>query len=154
MLRKSAAAASLALGGAVLSGSAGAQGAQTYRFPISGTIINPCNGDLLGYQGVNHLVMHITQDSDGGIHGYYSLNHSNLKAVAPDGTEYSLTGGYRRNINQRPPAPWTVTSTERFNVVSHGSEPNWIIWGRSHLTINANGEVTAAHSDFDTECRG
>jgi len=45
------------------------------------------------------------------------------------------------------------TMDQEFGLESHGSEPN--VFGKSklHVTINANGDVTASVSDFSLTCQ-
>jgi len=39
------------------------------------------------------------------------------------------------------------------NVVGQGQALNLILRDTSHFTVNANGEVTAVHSNFVFECK-
>ncbi len=48
------------------------------RSPLAGEVINPCTGELVRFEGTQHLVFHSTEDADGGFH---FRGHTNLQAT-------------------------------------------------------------------------
>jgi hypothetical protein len=48
---------------------------------------------------------------------------------------------------------FTFTFVNNFRIIGQGPGNNFLIHENFHLTINANGEVTASHDNFSVECK-
>jgi hypothetical protein len=45
------------------------------------------------------------------------------------------------------------TFVNNFRIIGQGPGNNFLVHENFHLTINANGEVTATHDNFSVECK-
>jgi hypothetical protein len=126
------------------------------RIPIFFGVVNPCNGEeLVSLEGDIHIVISMTEDGNGGFH-FGVLNESHFSGIgAMTGAQYR--GFFNSNghfhVLQPFPQIFTVASPGTMTI-SSGDVPNFIVLFVSHLTINANGEVTVDKNEFRTECRG
>jgi hypothetical protein len=105
------------------------------------------------FSGNLHVLIHTTADSSGGFHTDLEENGQDISGVGASGTVYSLPIAVHDSLND-PGGPTEATFTDRLGVVSHGSAPNFEFRLTSHLTFNANGELTSYHVDFATVCPG
>lgn len=124
---------------------------------ITNTIIeNPCTGELVKLSGTVLILVHETVDANGSTHTRLLRVAQGVTAVGLlTGTEYQVSGpSPNSSINIGGPLPMETTFGADFHVISHGTEPNWLVHALIHTTTNANGEVTADISDFSSECRG
>ena len=122
--------------------------------PISGTVFNPCNGETVTFTGVDHFTAHVTLDSSGGFHSDF---HDNIH-VTGTGDQGNLYEG-----NQEDNSPTHISGNNlgaeqtlplTFSEIAKGSAPNFEVHALQHITINANGTVTVAFSNFTSSCRG
>ena len=144
-----AAAAAALVGGATLamaspaSGAAAPAGATIVRTDETGEVVVCDDGVLTVTSGVFQIVVHETRTPSGAYHLGVEGNAQGVKAVAPTGATYQLPGGFWMEMNVTPGAT-TQTETDVFNVIGQGSAPNFTVRGVTHMTVNANGNVTAS----------
>jgi hypothetical protein len=97
--------------------------------------------------GVLKIVTHETLTPSGAFHLSVEANAQGVSAIAPSGAAYQALGGFRVETNLTPGAT-TQTEVAVLNVVGQGSAPNFTVRGVVHLTVNANGNVTALVNHF------
>ena len=123
--------------------------------PVSSSVVNSCNGDVVNYQGTLHVTNTFTTDSSGGTH---MKTHSNFQDVTgvgtPSGINYRVgtTSNETTNDNDGPQLEMTVIQIVK--VVSQGSAPNLFLHFVLHVTVNANGQTTSTVTEIRSECRG
>lgn len=119
--------------------------------PISGAVMNPCNGETVTFSGVDHFTAKITLDGAGGVHGDF---HDNIHVTATGslGNEYEGNQEDNNPINGRVGMEQTFVLT--FSEISKGSAPNFEVHVLQHITVNANGTVTVFISHLTSNCRG
>lgn len=122
--------------------------------PISGTVTNPCNGELVDFSGTLHEVISETFDSSGGIH---FDDHFNIHVTATGettGTNY--VGNQEEHLTENFNSGGSITVTEpfTFSEISKGSAPNFIEHALYHVTVNPDGTVTSFIDTYSAECRG
>lgn len=120
------------------------------------TIAPACNGEDVFLSGELLLIFHTTIDAGGGIHSKFTLVPRHVRGVGSEtGTIYKAVGGERSHFNvDADEAPLNETFTTMFNLVSQGGSDNLKSKGTFHITINANGEVTAFVDRFSERCVG
>lgn len=128
---------------------------QTFPFATVYPAQATCTGEPIRVGGEVHLVAHVTVDEHGG--GVVVL-HSNLQGASGtgllSGTAYEVvTVGNRHGEAVYGSLPQTFTTQVRSLVVAPGGQNNFAMTNAFHVTINANGELTALVSDFSSECR-
>lgn len=106
-----------------------------------------CTGEDVALSGTIHLVSH-TQ-ADGSTVGHF--NYQNVTGVGlTSGTRYRAT-----TVDQQwlaAPFPTSIHSTGTFHLISQGSSSNLLVTVLTHITVNANGEVTASIDVLSMQC--
>ncbi len=126
------------------------------RIPIFFLVVNPCNGEeVVSLEGDIHIVVSTTEDGHGGTH-VGVMNESHFSGIgALTGAQYRGFFNSNGHFNVRPPFPQILTlASPGTMTISSGNVPNFIAVIVSHLTVNANGEVTVTKDEFRAECRG
>lgn len=118
--------------------------------PVSGAVFNPCNGETVTFTGVDHFTMSLTFDGAGGFH---ANAHDNVHVTATGSLGNSYEGNQEDNnpFNGRVGVEQTFGLT--FSEISTGSAPNFEQHILEHITVDANGRVTAFFSNFSSNCR-
>lgn len=134
----------------------GAQAAVQFNqnVPLNVTEFNPCTGETIAFSGEIHLLFGETASSNGGLHVIFMDNVNDVKGVSNTGTTYSGVGGDWSSFNAMPPYPFEATATDVFGLISHGSTPNFKVIATFHITVNANGSITAFVTDLRITCSG
>jgi hypothetical protein len=148
----------LMIGIALVAAAAGATAAPAanlanVRVVLPFAISNPCTGeDVVGEIRV-HFVLNFTTNGS-RVSGTELLQYS-VKGVG-------LTTGAQYAGNESGHAPFTanllngqatMTDSVTFHLTTPGGGNNLVIKGRSHTTINANGDVTVSYDDLSLSCR-
>jgi hypothetical protein len=121
-------------------------------FPVSFSVVNPCNGETVVVSGNEHDTLHMTMDGNGGFHGVFHMNLQDVSGVGDQGNTYRIPATFHDNINGKVGEEETLTATS--NVISQGSAPNFLLHDDTHITVHPDGTVTSSHDNFRTECRG
>ena len=119
--------------------------------PISGAMLNPCNGETLTYSGVDHSTARVVFDGAGGFH---MTQHDNihLTATGDQGNSYEGNQEDTNEVNGRVGVENTFVLT--LSAISKGSAPNYEVHFLLHVTVNANGTVTSFVDHSTANCRG
>ena len=123
--------------------------------PLSGSVANPCNGDVVTLQGNIHVTNHMTTDASGGTHLKTHLNFQDVSGTgSPSGLNYNVrtTTNETVNDNDGPQSEATIISTVK--LISQGSALNSFLQTVFHVTVNANGVTTTTVDETKIECRG
>lgn len=144
----------------------GAAVVQNIFFPAGGTFYNVCTDEFVGFaEGSGfHVVFRVTENAN-GFHLGFHQNGVNLHGPGfendggtpgdPTGTRYHGMLSINETWNASPPFPETYTFLFRTVVNATGNLPNRVQYQKFHVTVNAQGEVTALLDEpFKTECRG
>jgi hypothetical protein len=125
------------------------------RFPVAFGAINHCTGEEAFIEGTAHSVFHFTEDANGGFH-VKSLFHVQGQGVSPSGAKYVIHDSSNSHFNVRAESADNLTHTGTFKVIRQGSatpEDDFKVKLLFHVTINANGEVTAEVEADERECK-
>jgi TRAP-type uncharacterized transport system substrate-binding protein len=125
------------------------------ELPISGSVLNICNGDTVTYQGTVHVVNTVTNDASGGFH---LKTHSNYQDVtgtgSPSGLTYRVRTTINETVNDNDGPQFETTVIQTVKLISQGSAPNLFLHVVMHVTINANGQTTSTVNEVTAACRG
>ena len=124
---------------------------------------NACTGEYVGFDAgsVRHTVTQVVDDGAGGYHIRFIRNGQHYNGPGLEwtgsgwvetGTRYVGNGVTTRSINAKPPFPGEYTYTSNTRVMQKGSGANMLFHEVDHITVNANGEVTADVLDGWFEC--
>ena len=129
---------------------------ETFTVPFNLVLFNECTGEDVALSGELRIRVKTTIDANGGIHSTFHLVPRRVRGEGVDsGIRYKLVGGARIHFNaDADGAPLNFTATAMFNLVSQGGSDNLQVKFTFHVTVNANGEVTAVVDNFRLRCVG
>jgi hypothetical protein len=124
--------------------------------PIEIVTFVPCAadgaGELVALSGSLHLLSHFTEDGAGGFH---VMNEANPQGVSgtglTTGDTYHGTGVTRSNFNAHG-LPFNQTFVNNFRIIGEEPGNNFMVHQNLHITVNANGEMTAFVDNFRVDC--
>ena len=127
---------------------------ENFRFPVVTILINPCTGEPILFAGEFHVTTSITVDRNGGFHFESHGNASQIRGVGlfSDDT-YRGTQANNFVFNSNSGGTFEQTSQFVFSMIAPGPDNNFFVRILFHITVNANGEVTAIVDNFEAECR-
>ena len=100
-----------------------------------------------------HIVSHITRDAGGGYHLDDHYQPQGISGVGmTSGARYQATGVTRSSENCRA-LPYNYTLVNNFRIIGQGTGNNYLLHETFHLTVNANGELTASADNFGVDCK-
>src|SRR2546421_926720 len=114
-----------------------------FELPVSGTVVNPCNGESLAWQGTAHFEVHAVSSN-----GHETISaHVNVQGIGGTGSfgnayrvvntaNFELTKSGQSAENE-------MTTTAAFLFVSQGAAPNFASHTTYHVTFDADGRPTA-----------
>jgi hypothetical protein len=126
-------------------------------YPINIVVTNPCNGELVTLTGEGHVVVRFGSDSSGGIHLIDITNTMGpLQGIAvPSGAVYRSNQTVSSTINDNGTTPqFEFTFVMSEELISQGSQPNFIEHTIVHATVNSNGLPTASVTKIKADCSG
>jgi hypothetical protein len=121
---------------------------------VDDTVFSDCAGEDIHFTGEYHVEIHTVTDGKGGLHGQVTANDHNLTGVGmTSGTKYRRVGTTVDRFNVSGPPPLVETFTNSFNLIGQGSKNNTILIETFHVTVSANGDVTASVDKARIECK-
>ena len=105
-------------------------------------------------EGVMHTMYSFTEDGNGGFHVTSFSQPQKLQGVGQaTGDKYNGNGGTRSSENIRGPFPYEYTYVNNYNFIGQGKGNNFQVHETVHVTINANGEITADTNNYRSTCK-
>jgi hypothetical protein len=121
------------------------------RFPFDATDIEVC-GELVDFSGEFHIVTSLTTTKSGNLHTTFHINAKGTGIGQTSGTTYQWNDNIIEVVNEGT-LPLTITALNTWRLIGRGHAGNFVLKQRFHVTVNANGEVTALHDTFEVTCR-
>ena len=121
--------------------------------PISGTVVNACNGESVAFTGQEHLLFRLTFDQNGGIHLGFNQNARATGQGADTGATYSLNFTEGGSVTSSFPPPFSFTVVSHQNFLGQGNVPNFLLHETLSIAVDANGDFFATVVNMRTECR-
>jgi hypothetical protein len=119
-----------------------------------GLLGHPCGtGDVIQLSGNMHIVTHTNADAAGGFHYKVGVVTQNITGIGlVSGTRYRLirTSNIIRQETIGAQVIAEVNGTNK--LVAHGRAENVLIHSLTHMTFNANGELTSSTTTFRASC--
>lgn len=119
--------------------------------PVTWTVVIPCSGETVVAEGYMHHKEAVTVDGAGGFHVTISDQPMGLQGVDTAGNKYNGVGGTRMTENMKVGYVYTYVNNYRF--IGAGKAPNFSVHETYHITINANGELTADVVNVKVTCK-
>jgi hypothetical protein len=128
----------------------------TQKIPIDETYVGfgECTQEAILFTLREQLVLHETVDAAGGFHSVFVLNDKGTTGVGlTSGMRYHQTGATVESIHATEPDPFVDSFLFLLNLVAQGPAPDLRLHLNAHITVNANGELTALVENVRIECR-
>jgi hypothetical protein len=123
--------------------------ATSTTIPLEAIRSGDCTGEDVELSGKIHLVSQIQPDGS-------EVGHVNYQGVSGVGLTSGTT--YRASsvdsFRLAAPFPSDIHSVRSLRLISPGPEDDLLVKFLFHITVNANGEITAEVEDVDSECVG
>jgi len=128
------------------------------KIPIQQTTFIPCaNGGLgenVNLNGPLHILIHLTINGN----NFSSKTHYQPQGLSGygeiTGKKYQATGGTQEHISGSfVNGQYTGTYVNNFRIIGQGAGNNLLVHENVHITLNANGTVTAYTDNFSVECK-
>jgi hypothetical protein len=121
--------------------------------PFNATLSNACLGEPVTLTGNLHVLV-IVQETGNGT---FVLTHAQPQGIEgtgqTSGALYRGTGVTRSSAFLDAAPPFDVTFVNNFRIIGAGDANNFMVHQVVHMTVNANGEVTATVSQIDVSCQ-
>ena len=128
-------------------GAASALGATSTDMPVHFLRSADCTGEVVEISGTIHM-LNQTQ-TDGSVIGHF--NYQNVSGAGlTTGVVYRVTAV--DDVRLRAPFPSSISSVQSFRLISRGAESNLLVTVLYHITVDANGEMTASIDDLNMQC--
>ena len=143
---------------AVVSSSSGAPASSSTVstvFPIDLIVFVPCAnggaGEDVALSGNLHDLFHITVNGN----SLHVKTHDQPQGISGTGLvtgdKYQATGVTQDEFNTS--VGMEETFINNFRIIGQGPGNNFLVHENFHITINANGTVTASHDNFTVDCK-
>jgi hypothetical protein len=129
------------------------------KIPIAFPVFVSCAlggaGEVVDLSGTLHDVFHTTLQANGSFH---VTGHANPQGVIgigeTSGDKYHGTGVTLFHVNGTARGfPFTFTSVNNFRIIGPGPGNNFLVHENTHVTVNANGTMTAFVDNFKVTCK-
>jgi hypothetical protein len=104
--------------------------------------------------GSMHIVMTETVSASGNRHMLVHFQPQGISGTGlMSGTPYQATGVTQQSFSSHDPLPYTSTVVNNFRLIGRGPDNNRLVHENYHITVNANGEITAEHVNASYGCK-
>jgi hypothetical protein len=126
------------------------------QFEVSFPVFVPCAnagaGEFVVLSGTQHQLFHLTTDDQGGLHLKSTIQSQGISGIGlTTGDKYQGTGPSQSETNITVGSQQTLINS--FKVIGQGPGNNFLVQQTTHITVTANGDLTAFVNDFSVECR-
>src|ERR1044072_6783886 len=126
--------------------------ATTEKVPLDAGV-PACNGDVLHISGTLLNIFTVTTTPSGGFVVSSHFQPQGIKGVdLTTGTPYVATGLTRDILVVSPAGGSTETFVNRFHIQATRGAESFIVSEVFHITVNADGDVTAFVDNFSSTC--
>jgi len=120
---------------------------------------NPCAGGRFGeivvFTGNQHLVFSQTSTANGHLSTMLHWNADDVIGIGQfTGFQYRATGVTQDHVVSNATLPYTETTTNNYHIIGQGQATNMDLKETTHVTVDANGYVTAWVTDYNFVCHG
>ena len=126
--------------------------ATTEKVPFDANV-TACNGDVIHISGTLLSIFTETTTPSGGFIVSSHFQPQGIMGVdLTTGTRYVATGLTRDIVVTSPSGGSTETFVNRFHIQATSGAESFIVSEVFHITVNANGDVTAFVDNFSSTC--
>jgi hypothetical protein len=126
--------------------------------PIDTTVAIPCAnggaGENVEITGPLHMLATDTTNAN-NVHLSVQFQPQGLSGVGSvTGEKYRATGVTRQDFNAaNVRLPFNTTFVNNFRIIGQRTSNNFLVHENAHVTLNANGSVTAVLDNFKADCK-
>jgi hypothetical protein len=120
------------------------------------TIFVPCAaggaGETVVFTGQLHELITFNMNAAGGVSGLMHFQPQGLTGIGmTTGLKYQGTGATTTSLSGN--VGQQMTFVNNFRIIGQGPGNNLLVHENSHVTIDANGNVTASFDDLSIDCK-
>ncbi len=109
-------------------------------------------GEVVELGGNLHVLFSTTVDDQGGFHAVSHFQPQGVTGTGlTTGDKYQGTGVTRDQFNGM--VGFEFTFVNNFRIIGQGTGNNFLVHNTFHITVNANGDLTAFVDNFSVECK-
>jgi hypothetical protein len=109
-------------------------------------------GELVDLSGPLHMLFVTVFDGQGNFHTKTLFQPQGISGTGETtGAMYHATGETQDSFNGK--LGYEYTYVNNFKIIGEGTGNNFLVHENIHLTVNANGTLTAYVDNFSAECR-
>jgi len=124
------------------------------QVPFAMAVLIPCVPEDVVLTGELHILITQQEDSNGGLHVKTHFQPQGISGEgAVTGAKYQGTGVTQEHFNIHPGPQIEDTFVDNFRIIGQGPGNNLLVHTTIHVTVNADGVVTANVSNDSAECR-
>lgn len=126
------------------------------RFPVSLSVTNTCNGELVDFTGELHVNAHSRLNKDGSTTSFVEINWADAHGVGETTGAAYVFGSNSQSITIFPPGStgfYSYSQRQTEKLVSAGAGENMRFTFLLAYTLDANG-FTVTLNDFEVRCTG
>jgi hypothetical protein len=121
--------------------------------PLEMYVDIPCANETVYLTGPLHILYHFTLNPNGGYQVVSHYQPQGVTGIGPvSGAKYQATGVTSDHFNIKG-LPYTSTYINNFRIIGQGPGNNSLIHVNMHVTVNANGELTAYVDNYSSTCK-
>lgn len=128
--------------------------------PIDLVVFVPCAdngmGEFVDLSGDLHILIHVTISNSGRVTVKQHTQPQGISGIGQStGDRYRGTGVTQstQTFDGIDGFPFQTTLVNNFRIIGQGPGNNFLVHENSHITINANGEVTAEVDNLSVDCK-
>lgn len=112
-------------------------------------------GEIIVFQGDQHLVFSQSSTTNGHLNTLLHWNSEGITGIGQyTGFTYRALGVSSDHSVSNAGFPYTDTFINNYHVIGQGSATNGDLHETVHVTVNANGDLTAWVTDYNFDCKG
>jgi hypothetical protein len=116
-------------------------------------IATACDGETVTITGESHVVVHATL-TPAGTTNFVTHIQFQLSGVSASGVRYEANETVNTTSTSGAGGSTTFNTVGQLHLISQGGADNLVVRTTIHVTVNANGEITATSFEFTTDCNG
>jgi len=126
----------------------------SYTGPVPSVTVGTCDGyRQITLSGEVHYVVRFASSASGNRNFGYQINYQKVKGVDQFGNEYVVSTTNSDSAVYDEDSQRSATLVQYFRLIGKGQASNQMVRNVSHLTLNANDELTVIFYTFDADCK-
>ncbi len=94
-----------------------------------------------------------TSDSGNTTHKFHDQPQGIVGTGLVTGDTYHATGETQETVSLKGAAPYEFTYVNNFRIIESGPGNNFLVHETQHMTVNANGGITAQVDNVSVDCK-